>query len=206
MKDNIAHRTVARTFVVFVLGLVFVAAAGIAVAATTERVSVASDGTEGNGNSYLPSTSADGRFVAFYSNASNLVEGDANGDYDVFVHDRQTGQTTRVSVGTDGAQGNNESYSPAISAGGRFVAFYSKASNFVEGDTNGANDVFVRDRLSADVNGDCVVNILDMLLVRNTFLENTTTGDNWSSDVNSDGQIDVMDMLIVRDSLRDECE
>ena len=115
---------------------------------TTERVSVGSTGNEGNGTSSRPAISADGRFVMFQSTATNLVPGAANGRYwsDVFVHDRQTGTTERVSVASDGTQENVSSHSPAMSANGRFVAFDSFASNLVPGDTNGANDVFVHDR------------------------------------------------------------
>ena len=113
-----------------------------------QRVSVASSGVQGNGRSCCPSISADGRFVAFASEASNLVPGDTNGAWDVFVYDRQTGEITRVSVASDGAQGNGDSGGPAISADGRFVAFYSSASNLVPGDTNGVEDVFVHDRLT----------------------------------------------------------
>src|SRR5438034_301190 len=122
-------------------------------AQTTERVSVASGGTtEGNDTSLGSALSADGRFVAFDSAATDLVAGDTNGVSDVFVHDRQTGTTERVSVASDGAQGNNRSslvtfaFPPALSADGRFVAFDSDATNLVAGDTNGATDVFVHDR------------------------------------------------------------
>jgi uncharacterized repeat protein (TIGR01451 family) len=112
----------------------------------TTRVSVASDGNEANGRSSNPSLSADGRHVAFTSFASNLVPGDTNGGYDVFVHDRETGETTRVSVASDGMQANSGSSNPSISACGRYVAFDSHASNLVPGDTNGIWDVFVYDR------------------------------------------------------------
>ncbi len=112
---------------------------------TTERVSIDSLGTQGNGFSYHPSISADGRFVAFASD-SNLVGGDTNGADDVFVHDRQSSTTERVSIDSLGAQGNGFSYHPSVSADGRFVAFASDATNLVSGDTNGASDVFVRDR------------------------------------------------------------
>jgi Tol biopolymer transport system component len=112
---------------------------------TTTRVSLATDGTEGNGPSFNPAISADGRYVAFTSVASNLVSGDTNGSDDIFVHDTQTGTTTRVSLATDGTQGNNDSYHPAISADGRYVAFWSTASNLVSGDTNGSDDIFVHD-------------------------------------------------------------
>jgi Tol biopolymer transport system component len=113
----------------------------------TERVSVDSSGNQGNGGtSWYASISGDGRCVAFYSFASNLVTGDTNFDYDVFVHDRQTGVTERISVDSSGNQGNDHSSHPSISADGRYVAFASDASNLVTGDTNGVSDVFVRDR------------------------------------------------------------
>lgn len=99
--------------------------------ATTELVSLASDGTPGNGYSYKSSISANGRFVAFTSAASNLVRGDTNEAFDVFVHDRKSRKTKRVSVSSDGAQGVNFSYAGSISADGRLVAFSSLASNLV---------------------------------------------------------------------------
>jgi len=115
---------------------------------TTERVSVATDGKEADGVSFNPSISADGRFVAFGSFATNLVPGDTNKASDVFVRDRQLGTTERVSVVTDGAQaGGGEffgSQNPSISADGRFVAFGSSATNLVPGVT--APGIFVRDR------------------------------------------------------------
>jgi Tol biopolymer transport system component len=112
----------------------------------TTRVSVASDGAQSNGGSFSPSISANGRFVAFASDATALVPGDHNRDGDVFVHDRQTGKTTLISVTSDGKPANGDSFAPAISADGRFVAFVSHATNLVGGDTNGAADVFVHDR------------------------------------------------------------
>jgi Tol biopolymer transport system component len=115
---------------------------------TTERVSVDSAGGEGNSYSELPSISADGRFVAFRSDASNLVGGDTNARRDIFVRDRMTGTTERVSVDSNGMQANDQSDFGAISADGRYVAFESFATNLVVGDTNAKEDVFVRDRLN----------------------------------------------------------
>jgi Tol biopolymer transport system component len=112
-------------------------------AGTTRRVSVSSAGRQANGHNALPRISADGRFIAFYSTASNLVRRDTNGDADVFVHDRRTHRTKRVSVSSSGAQGNDDSFDPVISADGRFVGIYSKASNLVRRDTNGTFDTFV---------------------------------------------------------------
>src|SRR5205823_3306605 len=115
---------------------------------TTELVSVAAGGTGADGNSFNPAISPDGRYVAFDSEATNLVASDTNGFPDVFVRDRLTGTTERVSVASGGAQGNSSSGRPAISADGRYVAFESAASNLVAGGTFGNFDIFVRDRLT----------------------------------------------------------
>ncbi len=112
----------------------------------TTRVSVDSHGNEANGNSYYPSLSADGRFVTFESSASNLVANDTNGVHDIFVHDRQSGQTSRVSVNSDGNEANGRSHFPKLKDNGRYVAFTSYASNLVANDTNGAYDIFVHER------------------------------------------------------------
>jgi Tol biopolymer transport system component len=113
----------------------------------TSRISVSSGGVQANGGAYYPSISGDGRYVAFQSEATNLVAGDTNGFIDIFLRDRQTGTTTRVSVGPAGVQANDNSDSyTAISADGRFVAFSSDATNLVSGDTNGFADTFVYDR------------------------------------------------------------
>ena len=111
----------------------------------TERVSVASDGHQADGNSWQPCVSADGRFVAFYSTASNLVPDDQGDMQDVFVRDRQTRQTRRISETADGTAANGYSVQPALSGNGRYVAFVSDADNLAPGDTNGRIDVFVRD-------------------------------------------------------------
>lgn len=113
---------------------------------TTERVSVAAGGRQANGESREPVISAGGQLVAFISVASNLVAGDTNDVADVFVRDRATGATLRVSVGQGGVQANETSFEPAMSPNGRFVVFTSYASNLVAGDTDGTKDVFLRDR------------------------------------------------------------
>jgi Ca2+-binding RTX toxin-like protein len=109
----------------------------------TTRVSVASNGTQANGDNATPSISADGRFVVFASSATNLVAGINGG---IFLHDRQTGQTTNLVVGLGGTQGNGASSNPIISSDGRYVVFQSAASNLVTGDTNGRADIFRFDR------------------------------------------------------------
>lgn len=111
----------------------------------TTRVSVATNGAQGNGSSSWLALTDDGRFVAFSSEASNLVPGDTNGASDVFLHDRQTGQTTRISVASERAEGDGASIEPSMSPDGRFVAYASNATNLVDGDTNDAFDVFVYD-------------------------------------------------------------
>jgi Tol biopolymer transport system component len=112
--------------------------------ATAQAAAVPADGS-----SYTQSVSADGRFVAFASNASNLVPGDTNDTSDVFVRDRQTSRTTLVSVSSSGAHANDASVTPSISANGRFVVFTSKATNLTPRspyvDLQGGPEVYVRD-------------------------------------------------------------
>lgn len=116
-----------------------------------ELVSRGRSGGPGNGNSSVPVLSADGKFVAFCSRASDLVPDDTNGRQDFFVFDTTTREIERVNVSGSGAQDDVASpftcLKPGISADGRFVAFDSTAPNLVAGDTNGVNDIFVRDRL-----------------------------------------------------------
>src|ERR1041385_3351135 len=124
----------------------------------TTRVSLSGSGIQGNRDSLPPSglfinedrggdpaISADGRYVAFISQASNLVALDTNHTEDIFVRDRDGGTIDRVSVDSAGSQANEGSYRPAISSDGRYVAFNSAASNLVAGDTNQAMDTFVHD-------------------------------------------------------------
>lgn len=114
-------------------------------AGVVERISRNAAGQAGDGASGPPTISADGRFVAYTSDASNLVPHDTNGRSDVFVFDRQTGQTRRVSVAGNGSQADGLSALGVISADGRVVAFRSDAANLVPGDTNGVDDIFVHD-------------------------------------------------------------
>lgn len=119
---------------------------------TTEMVSVSSSGTLASGNGGIepqpPSISADGRYVAFEHAAGNLVEGDTNNTYDIFVRDRQAGTTRRISVSTAGEQANGESHWASIYPYGGFVAYTSAASNLVADDTNGVLDIFLYDLTS----------------------------------------------------------
>jgi hypothetical protein len=112
----------------------------------TQRMSVRTDGGQANRASASPMVSANGRFVAFHSAASNLVDDDTNGKWDVFVYDRIAGSIERVSLSSDGEQANGPSIFPSISGTGRFVAFRSAASNLVPGDTNRKIDAMVYDR------------------------------------------------------------
>lgn len=110
------------------------------------RVSVASDGTQSNGDSYTPAITPDGRYVAFYSTATNLATSTSIGSRNVYLHDRQTGITSHITwlSGSDHYYGGGN---VALSADGRFVAFESLMTNLVPGDTNYAVDIFVHDRL-----------------------------------------------------------
>ncbi|MFN2643268.1 MAG: Ig-like domain-containing protein [Actinomycetota bacterium] len=119
------------------------------------RVSVSSLGEEANGDSGYAAISEDGRFVAFESTASNLVPGDTNtcdenatpgSCPDIFLHDMQTGETSLVSVSSQGEQSNGASYFPCVSQDGRYVAFQFYGDNLVPNDTNADSDVLVRDR------------------------------------------------------------
>jgi Tol biopolymer transport system component len=123
------------------------ASSGLAAGFVTSRVSVSSDGEQSNHGSYTASISADGRYVAFQSQATNLIPNSPPHTlHHIYVHDQETGQTERVSVSTGGVLGNSSSVRPVISADGRVVAFYSAATNLVPNDTNGTWDIFTHDR------------------------------------------------------------
>jgi Tol biopolymer transport system component len=114
----------------------------------TSRVSVSSRGVGGNRESTFPSLSGSGRYVVFTSTATNLVDGDTNNLPDVFVRDRETSTTSRVSIGSKGQQSDSVSYTyvPAISEDGSRVVFSSSATTLVPNDQNGTSDIFVHDR------------------------------------------------------------
>ncbi|RFF29151.1 hypothetical protein DZC52_14975 [Wenzhouxiangella sediminis] len=118
------------------------------VSGVLELVSVTPAGFAGNGGSFNPAVSADAVIVAFRSEASDLVAGDDNGRWDIFVRDRTAATTIRVSVASDGTQADHHSSEASISDDGRFVAFRSLAANLVPGDTNGRADIFVHDRVT----------------------------------------------------------
>jgi Tol biopolymer transport system component len=123
-------------------------------AVTVVRASASSVGVQGDFNSFSPaSVSADGRYVVFHSFSDNLVAGDTNGQWDIFVHDLQTGATTQVDVssaGVEAAHGVPRGLTgEAVSADGRFIVFSSSSTTLVPGDTNASEDVFLRDTVSA---------------------------------------------------------
>jgi uncharacterized repeat protein (TIGR01451 family) len=171
---HFAPRSCRRALALSVAAVLGGPATALAAHNVIEPISVAPDGTIGNNSSVAGDhlgdygdMTPDGRFVVFASFASNLVPGDTNGVGDVFVRDRRTGVTERVSVGPKGIEGDGDSNflgistAPAISDDGRYVAFKSEATNLVKGDRNGFTDVFVRDRgagtteiISADGGGD----------------------------------------------------
>src|SRR4051812_344536 len=133
-----------RALITVAVSLLVAAIASPASAATsTSLISVSGTGGPTNGISHEPVLSADGRFVAFTSNASDIVPGDING-FEVFVRDLMSGTPKRVAVDATGNQATRASMRPEMSADGRFVAFESIAPNLVPGDTNARVDIFVK--------------------------------------------------------------
>jgi len=114
-----------------------------------ERCSNSGAGTEADNDSFLPSISGEGRFVAFESDATNLVTDDTNGFRDIYRKDLLTKDIVRCSLSATGAQADSISGFPSISADGRFVAFHSNATNLVPGDTNGFLDIYRKDLLTS---------------------------------------------------------
>lgn len=145
-------RRTRTTFCLLVAGAVTALAATTATAQTSGRITRASVGAlggEAHGNSGVPSLSGDGRYVAFASDAADLVPGDTNDDTDVFVRDRQSGVVERVSLAWNGNEARDDSDCPAVSDDGRFVAFMSRAWNLYPGGANLGSprwDVYLRDR------------------------------------------------------------
>ncbi len=109
------------------------------------------DSETGNGRSYNSQISRDGRYVVFQSSATNLVSGDTNDREDIFLFDRQTKTTSRMSYGSGGVQSLRDSAYPAMSGDARYIAFESLASNFVSNDQNGTWDIFLRDRTAGTI-------------------------------------------------------
>jgi hypothetical protein len=147
---------------------------------TTTLISQSTSGISGNGlSSYDPAhMSADGRFVVFSSLANNLVDDDTNGVSDIFLRDVVNGITTRVSVGLNGSEANAGSVAPDISADGRYIVFSSLASNLVEEDTNGINDIFFYDTLTATTS-----------LLSQSYTGSASNGDSRKAAISADGKI-----------------
>ena len=180
-------------FLILLLTAMVNLARGAPVNGPTERVSLSSFGVAGNGESWAPAISGNSRYVAFQSAADNLVDGDTNGVLDIFLHDRETGETRRVSRHEDGQQGNCDSQAPAISGGGRTVVFHSCALNLVDGDSNNVRDVFAYDRDTGemervsvhtdgtqanDVSGDPSVSGDSRIVAFWSYADNLIEGDN----------------------------
>lgn len=116
------------------------------VAGTVRRASVGLNGADPDAGSYYGEVSNDGRFVAFASEATNLVSGDTNGGYDVFLRDTTLNTTQRINVQPNGSESPAGADMPQISSDGRYVVYLSYADDLVPGDLNTFQDVFVRDR------------------------------------------------------------
>ncbi len=134
-------------------------------------------------NAFSPSISADGRYVAFTALVNNLITNDTNNAEDVFLYSRImvnnviTESISRLSVSSNGAEGNYHSHNPRISGNGRFVVFASDANTLVPGDTNGYTDIFVRDLLT---------NKTDRVSLNFLGLQ-ANNGDSYTPDVSFDG-------------------
>ncbi|MBE9478479.1 MAG: PD40 domain-containing protein, partial [Chloroflexi bacterium] len=144
-------RLLNAVLIVFLTSPALLVQATLAHPSETERVSINSAGFEGNQVSRTPSINADGQIIVFASEATNLVDGDTNNFQDIFLHDWLAGITKRVSLSGQGQEANGASDWPEISADGLTVVFASTASNLVDGDTNGVEDVFVVDLQSGVV-------------------------------------------------------
>jgi Tol biopolymer transport system component len=144
---------------------------------TIERVSLAAHHTQVIGISSEPAVSEDGRFIAFQSQADNLVAGDTNHAWDIFIVDRQSSTIQRASLSIDGDQANGASYHPAISGDGRFLAFQSEADNLVVGDTNQTSDIFIRD-----------IQNRETYLVSKGMHGWSANGGSWQPSISSDGR------------------
>ena len=163
----------------------------------TVRVSVDSSGNETDDSSFTPSISSDSRFIAFASDATNLVgANDTNGVRDIFIHDRdkdndgifdESGpgdrETIRVSIDSSGNEVFDSSANPSISSNGRFVAFQSNATSLVAGDTNGVQDIFIHDR---DTDNDSIFDEMNLIA---TFRSSIDTNNNQSDDTSSNAVI-----------------
>jgi Tol biopolymer transport system component len=147
------HQTLREEDMQKLIGAVFftLLTATLACAGSTSIVSISSKGEIGNDSSYGFDVSADGQFVVFRSKSDNLVNSDKNGEADIFLHDRATGETERINLNAQGLAADDESEKPAISADGRFVAYVSKAENLTEVDNNARWQVYVHDRETATV-------------------------------------------------------
>ena len=149
---------------------------------STKRISIATGGGAANGISYMPEITGDGRYVAFASNATNLVAGDTNAKADVFVRDTVTKVTTRVSLTAGGGQGDGDSIRPSISTDGTRVVYESLATNLAPGVTNGHSNIFLRDR-----------NASTTTRVSRTPLGKTPNGNSFLGAISADGSTVVYD-------------
>ena len=137
--------------VVSALSVVGLALPASAAPGDLSLASTSDTGIKANNVSYLPSLSADGTRVAFYSNATNLDPTDTDTNFDVYVKDLATGDITLVSTADAGIKANSHSYEPSLSADGTKVAFYSEATNLDPADTDATSDIYVKDLVTGDI-------------------------------------------------------
>lgn len=173
----------------------------------TRRVSVSTSGEEADRGSYLPGISANGRYVIFTSNATNLVADDTNGAPDAFVHDLWSGRTSRVSLNRAGAQLNGESSALHADESGRDVLFTSYADDSGWTDSNASRDAFLRDRAcdiepfcDADFNLDQIVDTRDFIAYLNAW-----TGHDPRADFDGNFLFNTRDFIAFLNAWADGC-
>ena len=182
------------------------------IAHTITRATIGTDGQESEEDCIEGRISGDGRHVVFASKASEFSQTFVENTYQVFVRDLDEQTTSLVSKSTQGSIGLGHSRGATISADGRFVGFYSEASNLVNDDGNGARDAFVHDRGAAspvcpgDLDGDGLVGFGDL----NTLLAsyNSSAADpnyNPTADIDADGDVDFADLNVVVSAFNTDC-
>ena len=155
---------------------------------STQRVSVSSAGTQGNGISEFPALSGNGKRIVFQSLATNLVPGDTNGFRDIFVYDTDTNTIQRISLSSSGGEGNGSSNDPSISADGLAIAFKSFATNLVEGDTNSRVDIFVREGVTTTRVNLAEVSSLSDGAFHTGLVDRQANGDSWWPVISPNGR------------------
>ncbi len=165
------------TLIILMITLTFILCNSASAADTTIQININATGSQPNGGSLNPAISADGNYAVYSSDASNLVPNDTNGKSDIFVYNKITNQTYRVSVDSTGAQSNGNSYNPSINSNGRYIVFDSVADNLVPLDTNRCSDIFIHDMLTGT---------MSRIIFNSTVLQ--LNGNSYNPSISGDGR------------------